>query len=199
MSQLLFVKSSVFGDGGQSSKLADHFIQRWTASHADAQVVVRDLVDQPIAHFDLNAISALSTDAAERSPAQQEIAALSDTLIGEVQRADAIVIAAPMYNFAVPSQLKAWFDQIARNGVTFRYTENGPEGLLDNKPVYILATRGGQYHEAGLDYQVPWLKLILGFVGLNNVEVILAEGLNMGDAEQSIQAAQSAINALSFN
>lgn len=199
MSQLLFVKSSVFGDGGQSSKLADHLIQRWTASHADAQVIVRDLVDQPIAHFDLNAISALSTDAAERSPDQQEIAALSDTLIGEVQRADAIVIAAPMYNFAVPSQLKAWFDQIARNGVTFRYTENGPEGLLDDKPVYILATRGGQYHEAGLDYQVPWLKLILGFVGLNNVEVILAEGLNMGDAEQSIQAAQSAINALSFN
>ena len=199
MKQLLFVKSSVFGDGGQSSKLADHFIQRWKASHPDSQVVVRDLVDRPIAHFDLNTISALSTDAAERSPDQQEIAALSDTLIGEVQRADAIVIAAPMYNFAVPSQLKAWFDQIARNGVTFRYTENGPEGLLDDKPVYILATRGGQYHEAGLDYQVPWLKLILGFVGLHNVEVILAEGLNMGEAEQSIQAAQSAINALSFN
>lgn len=199
MKQLLFVKSSVFGDGGQSSKLADHFIQRWKASHPDSQVVVRDLVDRPIAHFDLNAISALSTDAAERSSDQQEIAALSDTLIGEVQRADAIVIAAPMYNFAVPSQLKAWFDQIARNGVTFRYTENGPEGLLDDKPVYILATRGGQYHEAGLDYQVPWLKLILGFVGLHNVEVILAEGLNMGEAEQSIQAAQSAINALSFN
>lgn len=199
MSQLLFVKSSVFGDGGQSSKLADYFIQHWKDNHADTQVVVRDLVDQPIAHFDLNVISALSTEAAERSHAQQDIAALSDMLIGEVQRADAIVIAAPMYNFAVPSQLKAWFDQIARNGVTFRYTENGPEGLLHDKPVYILATRGGQYHEAGLDYQVPWLKLILGFVGLKNVEVILAEGLNMGAAEQSIQAAQSTIDSLSFN
>lgn len=199
MSRLLFVKSSVFGDGGQSSKLADHFIERWKAVHADAEVVVRDLVNQPIAHYDLAAISALSADAEDRTSDQQEIVTLSDTLIGEVRSADAIVIAAPMYNFAVPSQLKAWFDQIARNGVTFKYTENGPVGLLEDKPVYILATRGGQYHEAGLDYQVPWLKLILGFVGLNNVEVILAEGLNMGDAEQSIQEAQSAINALSFN
>ena len=199
MSQLLFVKSSVFGNGGQSSKLADHFIQRWKAEHDDAQVVVRDLVDQPIAHFDLNAISALSTEATERSPDQQEIVKVSDTLIGEVQGADAIVIAAPMYNFAVPSQLKAWFDQIARNGVTFRYTENGPVGLLQDKPVYILATRGGQYHEAGLDYQVPWLKLILGFVGLKNVQVILAEGLNMSGAEQSIQAAHAAIDSLSFH
>ena len=198
MSRLLFVKSSVFGDGGQSSKLADHFIERWKAVHADAEVVVRDLVNQPIAHYDLAAISALSADAEDRTSDQQEIVTLSDTLIGEVRSADAIVIAAPMYNFAVPSQLKAWFDQIARNGVTFKYTENGPVGLLEDKPVYILATRGGQYHEAGLDYQVPWLKLILGFVGLKNVQVILAEGLNMGGAEQSIQAAHSAIDSISL-
>lgn len=199
MSRLLFVKSSVFGEGGQSSKLADRLIQRWKAQATEAEVITRDLVSEPIAHYDMTAISALSTDAADQTPAQKAIVALSDQLIAEVQDADAIIIAAPMYNFAVPSQLKAWFDQIARNGVTFRYTENGPEGLLKDKPVYILATRGGMYHDAGLDYQVPWLKLILGFVGLKNVQVIMAEGLNMSDADKSIAAAQQAIDSIVFN
>ncbi len=199
MSRLLFVKSSVFGEGGQSSKLADRLIQRWRAQAPEVEVITRDLVSKPIAHFDMTAITALSTPAADQTPVQKEIVALSDQLIAEVQDADAIIIAAPMYNFAVPSQLKAWFDQIARNGVTFRYTENGPEGLLKDKPVYILATRGGMYHDAGLDYQVPWLKLILGFVGLKNVHVIMAEGLNMSDADKSIAAAQQAIDSIVFN
>ncbi len=199
MNQLLFVKSSVFGDGGQSSQLADRFIERWQSHYSQSDLVVRDLISQPIAHFDMETITALSTDASEQTAEQKNRVALSDQLIAEVKQADAILIAAPMYNFAVPSQLKAWFDQVARNGVTFKYTENGPVGLLEDKPVYILATRGGQYHDAGLDYQVPWLKLILGFVGLHNVKVVLAEGLNMSDAEKSIQSAQQEIDSIQLS
>lgn len=199
MKTLLYVKSSVFGDEGQSSKLAARMIERWLADNPEGQVIERDLVKDPIPHYDMSTISALSTTSEERSVNQQAQAHLSDTLIQELQQASAVVLAAPMYNFAVPSQLKAWFDQIARNGITFRYTESGPEGLLEDKPVYVLATRGGMYHEAGLDYQVPWLKLILGFVGLRQVEVVLAEGLNMANAAESIEAAQSVIDQIHFD
>lgn len=199
MNNLLYVKSSVFGDQGQSSKLAARLIQRWQQKHPDGQVIERDLIAKPIPHYDMNTMTALSSNDDERSAQQQQIVNLSKDLIEELQQADALVLASPMYNFAVPSQLKAWFDQIAKNGVTFRYTENGPEGLLQDKPVYILATRGGQYHDAGLDYQVPWLKLILGFVGLHNVKVILAEGLNMSEAEASIQSANAAIDTIHFD
>lgn len=199
MKTLLYVKSSVFGDKGQSSKLANRLIARWLADHPEGQVVERDLVNDPIPHYDLATISALSTAHEERTVDQHNRVTLSDTLIEELKHASAVVLAAPMYNFAVPSQLKAWFDQVARNGVTFRYTESGPVGLLQDKPVYVLATRGGQYHEAGLDYQVPWLTLILGFVGLRQVQVVLAEGLNMATAEESYKAAQSVIDQIQFN
>lgn len=198
MKTLLHVKSSVFGDQGQSAQLAERLIKRWLADNADGQVVVRDLVANPISHFDADSIAALSTPAEQRTPEQQAAVELSDTLIAELQQADAVVLGAPMYNFAVPSQLKAWFDQVARNGVTFRYTEQGPEGLLQDKPVYVLATRGGLYRDAGLDFQVPWIKLILGFVGIKQVEVIYAEGLNMSDSQVSLAQAQSELDALAL-
>ncbi|WP_417581362.1 FMN-dependent NADH-azoreductase [Nitrincola sp.] len=199
MKTLLHVKSSVFGDDGKSAQLADRLIKRWLQQNPDGRVVVRDLVAEPIAHFDMQTIAALSAEAEQRSPEQQAIAALSDQLIAEVKEADVLVLAAPMYNFAVPSQLKAWFDQIAKNGVTFRYTEQGPVGLLQDRPVYVLATRGGQYRDAGLDFQVPWIKLILGFVGLNQVEVVYAEGLNMAGAEGVIEQARAELDALTLS
>lgn len=199
MKTLLHVKSSVFGDQGQSAQLADRLIKRWLHQNPEGRVIVRDLVAEPIAHFDMQTIAALSTDADQRGPEQQDIAALSDRLIAELQEADTLVLAAPMYNFAVPSQLKAWFDQVARNGVTFRYTEQGPEGLLKDRPVYVLATRGGQYRDAGLDFQVPWIKQILGFIGLKQVEVVYAEGLNMSSADDAIGQARSELDALALS
>ncbi|KGK43142.1 FMN-dependent NADH-azoreductase [Nitrincola sp. A-D6] len=199
MKTLLHVKSSVFGDQGQSAQLADRLIQRWLHQNPEGQVVVRDLVAEPIAHFDMQTISALSTEAAQRSPDQQAVAALSDRLIAELQEADTLVLAAPMYNFAVPSQLKAWFDQIAKNGVTFRYTEQGPEGLLQDRPVYVLATRGGEYRDAGLDFQIPWVKQILGFIGLKQIEVVYAEGLNMSGADAAIDQAHSELDSLALS
>jgi FMN-dependent NADH-azoreductase len=199
MKTLLHVKSSIFGDDGQSAQLADRLIKRWLQQNPEGRVVVRDLAAEPIAHFDMQTIAALSAEAEQRSPEQQAIVALSDQLITELQEADVLVLAAPMYNFAVPSQLKAWFDQIAKNGVTFRYTEQGPVGLLQDRPVYVLATRGGQYREAGLDFQVPWIKLILGFVGLKQVEVVYAEGLNMAGADVAIEQARVELDALTLS
>lgn len=199
MKTLLHVKASLFGDQGQSAQLAERFIARWQAAHPDAQVQVRDLNADALPHFDLAAIAALSTPEAERSAEQQALVARSDQLIEELQQADHILLAAPMYNFAVPSQLKAWIDLVARNGVTFKYTEKGPVGLLDNTPVTVLATRGGMYKDAGMDFQVPWIKQILAFMGLMQVEVIYAEGLNMASQrEASLAAAQAQIDTLSL-
>lgn len=199
MKTLLHVKSSVFGNEGKSALLAEQLIKRWQLQNPDGQVIVRDLVAEPVAHFDMQTMAALSTDAEQRSPRQQAIAALSDKLITELQTADVLVLAAPMYNFAVPSQLKAWIDQVAKNGVTFRYTDQGPEGLLQDRPVYVLATRGGQYREAGLDFQIPWLKQILGFMGLKQVEVVYAEGLNMSGADDVVDQAYAELNALALS
>lgn len=197
MKTLLQVKSSIFGDQGQSAQLGAVLIEKWKAAYPESEVVVRDLVADSIAHFDMSVISALMTEVADRTDEQSALVSLSDQLVNEIVSADALVISAPMYNFAVPSQLKAWVDMIARNGVTFKYTENGPVGLLEDKPVYILATRGGMYKEAGLDHQVPWLKQILSFMGLNQVQVIYAEGLNMAEKEASLAEAQEIIANIS--
>ena len=109
--------------------------------------------------------------------------ALDDALIAEVQAADVVVLGVPMYNFGVPAQLKNWIDAIARAGVTFRYTANGPEGLLKGKKVYVALTRGGKYRDTPADTQVPYLKTVLGFLGMTDVQFVYAEGLAMGDAD----------------
>jgi FMN-dependent NADH-azoreductase len=121
----------------------------------------------------------------------------SDALISELQAADTIVFAVPMYNFSVPSTLRAYFDHIARAGVTFRYTANGPEGLLKGKKAYVFITRGGVYAN-GIDTQTPYLKQFLGFVGITDVQFVYAEGLSMGDdvRQQSLNAAHHAIHEL---
>lgn len=198
MKTLLHVKSSLFADHGQSTQLADQFINQWLAANPGGQVVTRDLVKEPLPHLDAELIGALMSEPAQRTEQQQAVVALSDRLIQELTQADLVLIGVPMYNFGVPSQMKSWIDLLARGGVTFRYTENGPEGLLADKPVVLLATRGGLYREAGMDHQVPFLKQVLGFVGLKSVEVIYAEGLNMGDGvkEQALTAAREKISLL---
>ncbi len=123
--------------------------------------------------------------------------ALDDVLIAEVKAADVIVLGVPMYNFGVPAQLKNWIDAIARAGVTFRYTEQGPVGLLAGRRVYVALARGGRYRETPADSQVPYLKTLLGFLGMTDVHFIYAEGLNMGPdaAAQGFAEAQADLNA----
>jgi FMN-dependent NADH-azoreductase len=161
-------------------------------------VELRDLAANPHPVLDEAALGALFTPAEQRTPEQAARVALDDALIAQVQSADAIVLGVPMYNFGVPVQLKTWIDAIARAGVTFRYTENGPEGLLKGKKVYVALARGGIYRDTPADSQVPYLKGVLGFLGMTDVEFIYAEGLAMGpeSADKAFAAAEAAIGAV---
>ncbi|WP_027854216.1 FMN-dependent NADH-azoreductase [Marinobacterium litorale] len=195
MAKLLYVKSSIFGDQGQSSQLAESLINDWKAQNPGGEVVERDLAGDPIPHLDAGRFNAFITDPQERTAEQHAVVEFSDALIDEIRQADSVVIGVPMYNFGVPSQMKAWIDHLARAGVTFKYTESGPVGLLEDKPVILLATRGGQYKDDGLDYQIPFVKQFLGFIGLNDTRVIFAEGLAMGDSvkDQVLSAARRSL------
>jgi FMN-dependent NADH-azoreductase len=186
MSTLLYVKSSIFGDAGQSSQLAQSLIDNWKANNPDGDVIVRDLAAEPLPHLDAERFGAFTSTPDQRTGAQQAVVDLSDTLIDELRQADCVVVGVPMYNFGVPTQLKAWFDHLARAGVTFKYTENGPVGLLEDKPVILLATRGGQYRDAGLDYQIPFVTQFFGFIGLNDTRVVYAEGLAMEELREQV-------------
>ncbi|MDP3902724.1 MAG: FMN-dependent NADH-azoreductase [Methylococcaceae bacterium] len=191
MKNLLQINSSIFSSGGQSTQLADQFVAAWRANQPDAQVTVRDLAQQPLPHLDAQRVLAFFAQPETRTPDQQTFVAESDALINELNQAEIIVIGLPMYNFGIPSTLKAYFDQIARAGVTFRYTENGPEGLLTGKKAYVFATRGGLYAGTPLDNQTGYVRNFLGFLGITDVEFIYAEGLNMGDLNKEAALAEA--------
>lgn len=181
MKTLLQINSGIFSDHSQSTSLANNFAEQFLQKNSGSEVVVRDLINEPVAHLDASIVMAFAADADERTPEQKHIVAQSDALIAEIEAADAIVLGVPMYNFSIPSQLKAYFDQLARAGVSFQYTETGPKGLLKDKPVYVLAARGGIHKDQPSDSQSSFVKTFFGFLGLHNVQFIYAEGLNMGD------------------
>lgn len=191
MKNLLQINSSIFSSGGQSSQLADQFVAAWRAHQPDTQVVFRDLAEQPLPHLDAQRVLAFFAQPETRTPEQLAFVAESDVLIDEITNADIIVIGLPMYNFGIPSTLKAYFDQIARAGVTFRYTENGPEGLLKGKKVYVFATRGGLYADTPLDSQTAYVRNFLGFLGITDVEFVYAEGLNMSESNKEAALAEA--------
>src|SRR5712664_1446080 len=145
MKTLLQIRSSIFSNDGQSSRLAERFVARWRASNPGGKVIVRDLAREPVPHLDAARFGAFLAKPEERTPDQQAVVDYSDALIGELKRADVVVLGLPMYNFGVPSTLKAYFDHVARVGETFKYTEKGPAGLLTGKKVYVFAARGGMY------------------------------------------------------
>lgn len=178
---ILQINTSIRLEDSHSSRLANTISERLLARHPEAARVVRDLGRTPHPMLDAAALAALSTPAPQRTPEQAARVALDDALIAEVQAADVLVLGVPMYNFAVPVQLKNWIDAICRAGVTFRYTENGPEGLLKGKTVFVALARGGRYRDTAADSQVPYLRTVLGFLGMTAVHFIYAEGLNMGD------------------
>ncbi|QHB32575.1 FMN-dependent NADH-azoreductase [Yersinia canariae] len=180
MSKVLVLKSSILATYSQSNQLADFFVEQWKATHAGDEITVRDLAAQPIPVLDGELVGALRPSDAALTPRQQEALALSDELIAELQANDVIVMAAPMYNFNIPTQLKNYFDLIARAGVTFRYTEKGPEGLITGKRAIILTSRGGIHKDTPTDLVVPYLRLFLGFIGITDVEFVFAEGIAYG-------------------
>lgn len=198
MNTLLQLNTSIFSSGGQSSKLAEQFVAAWRDWNPGTQVVVRDLAREPVPHLDAARFQAFLAKPEASTVEQRAIVRYSDRLIAELKRADVIVIGLPMYNFGVPSTLKAYFDHIARAGVTFRYTENGPIGLLTGKKAYVFAARGAKYAGTPLDTQTGYVRDFLRFLGIGEVEFVFAEGLAMNDASrlESLARAQGAIERL---
>jgi FMN-dependent NADH-azoreductase len=196
---LLQIDSSLFSGSGQSSQLSRAFTERWQELHPDGRVVTRDLARQEIPHLTAERFQAFLARPEARTPEQHAIAGFSDALIEELRQADVIVLGLPLYNFGVPSQLKAYFDHVARSGVTFRYTANGPEGLLKGKKAYVFAARGGLYAGTPKDTQTPYVRDFLAFLGITDVEFIYAEGLAMGEAPKagSLAAARETIARIS--
>ncbi|TCS39457.1 FMN-dependent NADH-azoreductase [Paucimonas lemoignei] len=190
---ILQVNSSARTGNSNSTRLASELVAKLRSTHQGSTLTLRDLGVTPHPALDETALQALFTPAEQRTTEQAARVALDDELIAEIQAADIVVLGVPMYNFGITAQLKNWIDAIARARVTFRYTENGPEGLLKGKKVYAVLTRGGQYRNTPADTQVPYLKTVLGFLGMTDVEFVYAEGLAMGpEAEQQAMAAARA-------
>jgi FMN-dependent NADH-azoreductase len=202
MANLLHVSSSLFGQNGKSSQIAAEFIEAWRRDHPRAQVVERRLDTQSMPHLSAATLGALASRAEERTDEQHRAVAFADRLIEEVEAADTIVLAVPMYNFTIPSTLKAWIDHIARAGRTFRYTAASPEGLLKGRKVFVVASRGGVYTgespARALDFQEPYLKSVLAFLGLTDVTFVHVEGLQISPeaAAAGIDRARQAIGGM---
>jgi FMN-dependent NADH-azoreductase len=182
---ILQIHSSVRADNSHSNSLATELATALREKHSGATQKLRDLGRDAHPVLDGAALQALFTPAEQRSPEQQARVALDDALIAEMQAADIVVLGVPMYNFGISAQLKNWIDAISRAGVTFRYTAQGPEGLLTGKKVYVVLTRGGVYRNTPNDTQMPYLKTFLAFLGMTDVEFIYAEGLALGPESEA--------------
>ena len=200
MTTLLQINASINSDNGQSSQLANQFVAAFRTRNPDAKIVVRHVAAaDPVPHLNAERFGAFVTKPEKRSTSQRAVVAYSDILINELKQADVIVLGLPMYNFGVPSQLKAYFDHIARAGRTFRYTESGAQGLLKGKKVFVVVSRGGIYDGVlsaqMMDFQKPYLRAMLGFLGLTDVTFIHAEGQNVS-AEAAADGLARARNSI---
>ncbi|MFC3106518.1 FMN-dependent NADH-azoreductase [Undibacterium arcticum] len=185
MATILHINSSVRNAGSISRQLTAEFLSKWQAIQPADVIVERDLAANPVPHLTEQMMGAFFTPAEQRSPEQAQTVQLSDDLVAELLSADTIVIGAPMYNFSVSSTLKAWIDHVARAGLTFKYTETGPVGMVQGKKVYIFTSRGGVYSQGpakSMDFHETYLRAVLGFIGLTDITFIHTEGLAMGDA-----------------
>jgi FMN-dependent NADH-azoreductase len=196
---ILIVSSSANGDASVSNGLVGRFVESVREHNQTVNIVTRDVGANPLPHLTSQTVAAIKGE--PTTPAELEARALSDTLVAELQQADVVVIASPMYNFGMSSTLKSWFDHVARAGVTFRYTENGPEGLLKGKKTIAILSRAGFYSEgpaAVMDGQEPHLRNLLGFLGLDDVTWIRAEKLAFGPeaAGQAIEEAAAALHGI---
>lgn len=196
--KILQINASARAESGNSTRLANAITAHLKSRHPAAEVEVRDLARNPLPFLDEAGVTALFTPADQRTPEQVARIALDEAMIARVQAADILVLGVPMYNFGVSVQLKSFIDSIARAGVTFRYTEAGPEGLIKGKRVFVAYARGGVYRDTPADSQTPYLRQVLGFLGMTDVEFIYAEGMNLGpeSAEKAFAAAEEAIARL---
>jgi len=198
MNTLLQIKSSLFSDGGQSSRLAGRFVQTWREANPGGELIVRDLARRPVPHLDAARFAAFLAKPGERTAEQRAVVEQSDEMIDELRRASVIALGLPMYNFGMPSTLKAYFDHVARAGVTFRYTDSGPVGLLGGPKVYVFAARGGRYAGTRQDTQTGQVRDFLSFIGIDDVQFVYAEGLAISaeSRQKSLDAAHATIERL---
>ncbi|MGK0248644.1 MAG: FMN-dependent NADH-azoreductase [Oleispira sp.] len=198
--KIVHIDSSLSGREGNSSMLAqsvvDQLVARPVEQGKQSEVHYRDLNQEGLGHLTNEIFSGFQLAPAERNEIQHAAAQRSAMYIEELREADALVLAVPMYNFAVPSTVKTWIDHVARAGISFAYGENGPVGLLNVKKAYVISTRGGQYAGTEFDHQAPWVEQVLKFLGIQDVECIFAEGMAGGNAEQSLVAANQKIAEL---
>lgn len=198
MKTLLHIDSSAQSTNSVSRELSAEVVKHWLYNDPQYRVISRDLAADSLPHFDAAMADAYFTAPEQRSETQARAIARSDELVDELRDADVVVIGVPMYNFGIPSTLKAWIDHVARAGRTFRYTEQGPQGLLQGTKAVIASARGGQYVGSPLDHQEPYLKTVLNFLGIEDVTYVRAEGLALGDVDtqHTIQVAKSGIQQL---
>lgn len=198
MSRVLIIESSARQQDSVSRQLTGDFIEQWQAAHPADSISVRDLAVNPVPHLDANLLGGWMKPQEQRSSDELQALARSNELTDEVLAADVLVLAAPMYNFAIPSTLKAWLDHVLRAGITFKYTPTGPQGLLTGKRAFVLTARGGIHAGAVTDHQEPYLRQVLGFIGIHDVTFIHAEGLNMsGDFhEKGLNQAKAQLAAV---
>jgi len=192
MNNVLFVTSSPRGQQSYSQQVARGIVDDLKIAHPAAKIVVRNVAKYPLPHVGEAFVSGMGRAPEQRSSAEAEALAVSDSLIEELVATDVLVLAVPMYNFGLPSALKAWVDHVVRAGHTFRFGANGPEGLLRNKRAIVVVSRGGVYSDGPmkqLDFQETYLKSVLGFIGITDVEMVRVEGVALGD--QAIRAAMA--------
>ena len=189
---VLHVSSSSRGSASYSNRVAQNVLDELRAREPDATVTVRDLARDPLPHIGDEFVAAIRSPNGAENDEQRALLAQSDALIDELFAADLVVIGAPMINFTIPTNLKAWIDYVARAGRTFSYSEKGPQGLVTGKHVIVVAARGGVYADGNaLDFQLPYLKSVLGFLGMTDVTVLEVEGTAFGPdvAEKAVAAA----------
>lgn len=194
--KILRLDTSVFSEQGSSTRLNQALTEKLEQTYGEVEVRHRDLAREPLPHFSAEVITALQTEVEALSPAQAKLRALADELIEELFAADILVVAAPMYNFGIPSTLKAWIDYVARAGVTFRYTSNGPEGLVKGKTLYLVTTRGGIHRDQDTDSEIPFLHTYFRFLGITDIRTLYAEGLGMAKKDEQFTAALASIDKL---
>ena len=192
MSNILYVTASIRPDAESVSRSLGQSIVDGLAAKSGASVTTRDLAANDLPYVSAERFAANLTPAADRTPEQVQLAAIADELIAELQAADTIVIAAPIYNFGPPASLKAWADLVARVGTTFRYTATGPEGLLSGKKAYLAIASGGTPVGSDVDFMSRWLTFFLGFIGITDVKLVAADGIMGIDGEAKIAAAKDA-------
>ena len=197
MKRILFIRSSLFAGNSASNQLGDEFVQLLVERNPGSTVTTLDLANAPLPHLDAEEFSSWQVDATERSDTQQILAGISDRLIDQLFAHDTLVFAIPMYNMGIPSTLKAWIDRVVRAGKTFRYTSEGPEGLVEDTDAYLLFTRGGNYKDTPMDTQTGYMKGVLGLMGIHNTETVFAEGLARSDQrENALEDARRLISQL---